>query len=101
LTTPCPGGPQALEDAPSNTWAGLRILNATHNLKYAEYRPSDGAPLGRSSTNFTLAFDLAADPFELVNVASAGAPGALPPATLAALSDELWAVATCAGAQCP
>ena len=32
------GGPQALEDAPSNTWAGIRIKNATHDIKYAEYR---------------------------------------------------------------
>ena len=32
-TTACPGKAEALEDAPSNTWAGLRIVNATHNIK--------------------------------------------------------------------
>ena len=98
-TSPCPGGPEALEDAPSNTWAGLRILNATHNIKYAEYRPAVDSPIVPSSTNFTLAFDLNADPYELVNAAAPG--GSLSPATLAQLSEELWAVAMCAGPACP
>jgi len=95
-TSPCPKGPQALEDAPSNTWAGLRIVNATHNIKYAEFRPGPGSPIERASTNFTIAFDLAADPFELVNLAASW-----PAALLQQYSTELWRVATCAGAQCP
>lgn len=98
-TTACPGGPEALEDAPSNTWSGLRILNATMNVKYAEYRPAVASPIAPASTNFTLAFDLNADPSELVNAAGPG--GSFSAATLAQLSAELWAVATCAGAQCP
>ena len=95
-TTACPGGPQALEDAPSNTWSGLRIKNATHDVVYAEYRPSNTAPIRRASTNFTLAFNMTADPHQLVNAARAW-----PPAVLAAYSDELWALANCAGAECP
>lgn len=31
-TSPCPNDAEALEDAPSNTWSGLRILNATHDI---------------------------------------------------------------------
>jgi len=102
-TSPCPGGPEALEDAPSNTWSGLRILNATHNIKYAEYRPAASSTIAPLSTNFTVAFNMSADPFELVNAASAAAPpsGRFSPETLAQLSAELWAVATCAGAVCP
>ena len=98
-TSPCPGGAEALEDAPSNTWSGLRIVNATHNIKYAEFRPAVASPIEPASTNFTLAFDLNADPWELVNAAAPG--GSMSPATLAQLSAELWAVATCAGTQCP
>ncbi len=59
-----------------------------------------------SNTNFTIAFDLNADPYELVNLAhpnTTGASGvtALPPGVLAQLSAELWAVATCVGSACP
>ena len=95
-TTACPGGPQALEDAPSNTWSGLRIRNASHDLIYAEYRPANTAPLTRASTNFTLAFNLTRDPAQLVNAALAW-----PPTLRQQLSDELWALATCAGSACP
>ena len=116
-----------LLDAPSNTWSGLRIQNATANLMYAEFRAS-GAPAARASTNWTelyvvgiaifavgcahlcslihahaLAarrrrYDLSADPFQLVNLAVAGRT---PPARLAQLSSELFAVATCKGSACP
>ena len=97
-TSPCPGGAQALEDAPSNSWSGLRVKNATHDLAYAEYRGGvgKGFPLVPSSTNFTVLFDMAADPWQLVNLAkNASNPD------LKALSDELWKGATCQGAQCP
>ena len=96
-TSPCPGGAQALEDAPSNTWSGLRIKNATHNLAYAEYRRGADAPLLPSSTNFTVLFDMAADPYQLVNLARNASADPL----LRALSNELWEVATCEGAACP
>ena len=97
-TTACPDGAEALEDAPSNTWSGLRIVNATTNVKDAEYRPAVDSPIEVASTNFTVAFDLDADPYELDNCALSGCMSA---ATLAQLSRELWAVATCEGAACP
>jgi N-acetylglucosamine-6-sulfatase len=95
-TGPCPGGAQALEDAPSNSWSGLRVVNATHDVLYAEYRPTNTAPIARGSTNFTFACNNTADPYQLVNVARQW-----PAAELQRWSDELWAVATCVGAQCP
>ena len=95
-TTACPGGPQALEDAPSNSWSGLRIKNGTHDVVYAEYRPSNTAPIHRASTNFTLAFNMSSDPYQLINAARAW-----PAVVLAAYSDELWALANCAGTACP
>ena len=105
-TTPCPHGAEALEDAPSNSWAGLRIVNASHDLVYAEYRGTPKAPIEPASTNFTVAFDMSIDPWQLVNAAYNGSSSALPPAVLAALHDELWAIATCAGSvttggECP
>jgi N-acetylglucosamine-6-sulfatase len=98
-TTPCPGGVQALEDAPSNSWSGLRILNATHNLAYVEYRSGSGpdAPIVPASTNFTMLFDMQADPWQLVNLAKNDSSAAL----VAALHAELWQVANCQGASCP
>ncbi len=99
-TSPCPGGAEALEDAPSNSWSGLRIKNATHDLAYAEYRrgAGAGAPLEPASTNFTVLFDMAADPWQLVNLAARNATA---PAVLRALSSELWQVATCELGACP
>ena len=82
-----------LINAQSNTWVGLRIRNATAALSYAEFRPQ-GTPVDRASTNWTELYDLDSDPHEMVNVA-ATSPLAR------ALSDELWAVATCVGAACP
>jgi N-acetylglucosamine-6-sulfatase len=98
-TTPCPGGVQALEDAPSNSWSALRILNATHNLAYIEYRGGSGPawPLAPASTNFTALFDMQADPWQLVNLARNGSRAE----QLAALHRELWQVATCKGSECP
>jgi arylsulfatase A-like enzyme len=95
-TSPCPGGAQALEDAPSNSWSGLRIKNATHNLAYAEYRASDKAQLIPASTNFTTLFDMENDPWQLTNLAVNSSS-----ALISALSAELWAIATCAGKECP
>ena len=95
-TSPCPGGPQALEDAPSNSFSGLRIQNATHDVLYAEYRGSPTAPIARASTNFTVAFNMSADPHMLVNAAQHW-----PVALVQQLSAELWAVANCAGPACP
>lgn len=85
-----------LLDAPSNTWSAIRILNATMNAMYVEYRPGPDAPVAPASTNFTEFYDLTEDPFQLVN----RAPD-LAPAARAALSAELFRYATCAGASCP
>lgn len=98
-TTGCPNGVHALEDAPSNTWAGLRILNQTHNIKYAEFRGFSNSSIVPTSTNFTAGFDLQTDPWELVNEAGAGGKWSLQ--MLASLHAELWAVANCTGAACP
>jgi N-acetylglucosamine-6-sulfatase len=87
-----------LIDSTTNVFSALRILNSTADLLYVEYRPQGHSPLSPASTNFTEAYNLTADPWQMVNLAL---PGGLPPATLAALSSELWAVATCAGATCP
>jgi N-acetylglucosamine-6-sulfatase len=96
---PCPGGAaaQALLDAPSNTYSALRIINATHNLLYAEFRPSPTTDPLASLTNWTEVFDISADPYQLTNLW----PSGLPAATLAQLQTELYAVARCAGSACP
>jgi arylsulfatase A-like enzyme len=97
----CPSsGPvrDQLLDAPSNTYSGLRIRNATHDLTYAEFRAGGGPahPIVPSATNFTELYDNRADEYQLTNLAPTASP-----ALLAALHAELWAVATCVGAQCP
>lgn len=98
-TTPCPNGPQALEDAPSNTWSGLRIFNQTHNIKFAEYRGKDTDPISPSSTNFTIGFDLNSDPFELENKVIG--PSSWPEDFINRLRNELWDVANCESDSCP
>jgi N-acetylglucosamine-6-sulfatase len=98
-TTPCPGGPEALEDAPSNSWSGLRIVNATHDIVYAEYRPDSTTPLLVGNTNFTVAFNMSADPWQLKNLALG--TGGFSKALLSQLSNELWQIATCSQTVCP
>ena len=44
---------------------------------------------------------MAKDPWQLVNVAHNASADAFSPAMLAALSSELWDIATCTGASCP
>lgn len=100
---PCPqpaGVPTPVIDAPSNSYSALRIINDTHNVLYAEYRPG-GSPIRPAATNWTEAYNYTADPYALVNLALPGSPGAWPPALLAQLSAELWAVATCTRESCP
>jgi N-acetylglucosamine-6-sulfatase len=86
-----------LLDAPSNTYSALRIINATHNLAYAEFSPNSHVPQAAASTNWTELYDLAADPWQLTNLALDGSHAAL----LAQLSRELWAVANCSTTECP
>jgi N-acetylglucosamine-6-sulfatase len=98
-TTACPNGPEALEDAPSNTWSGLRILNSTHNIKFAEYRIDSKAPIIPTSTNFTIGFDLNIDPFELENRVIG--TNAWTSDFIDRLRSELWDVANCIADSCP
>ena len=97
--TGCPApaaeDPFVLIDGPFNTWAMLRVINATHDLSYAEYRPMSEPP-APSATNFTEYYDNSADKWQLENLAPA-----LPPTVRADLSARLWAVATCALDECP
>ncbi len=45
---------------------------------------------------------MSSDPWQLINAAAnTSKPRSFSRATLDALSDELWAVATCAEAECP
>lgn len=45
-------GTEYLIDGAQNTWAQLRIINASANLAYVEFRDIK-APLARASTNWT------------------------------------------------
>ena len=86
-----------LVDAPSDVYSGLRIINATHNLAYAEWSggPKDRAWAG--STNWTECYDLNADPWQLTNIALDAARAGM----MQQLSRELWAVANCSTTECP
>jgi len=86
-----------LVDAPSNVYSGLRIINATHNLTYAEFSGGSSAAAGPQSTNWTELYDLSSDPWQLVNLALNASNGAL----VRQLSVELWAVANCSTDACP
>ena len=94
-STPPPVDPYYLIDGPQNTWSQLRILNSTHDWMYMEGRPVD-SPLAPASTNWTELYDLAADPYQGVNLAATA-----PPSLLASLHAQLWAVATCEVDSCP
>jgi N-acetylglucosamine-6-sulfatase len=99
--TPCAANdttaPAGLVNSPSNVYTALRVLNATHNTLYAEFRPPL-APLLPSQTNWTEAYDLVADPWQTNNLA---VKGRLPAPTLAEMQKELWGLAACVGAACP
>ncbi len=86
-----------LVDAPSDVYSGLRIINATHNLAYAEFSYNASVPLAPGSTNWTECYDLNADPWQLTNIALDGSRAAL----MAQLSRELWALANCSTTECP
>jgi hypothetical protein len=93
----CPPALTQLVDAPSNTYVGLRIINATANIAYAEFRGNGTVAITRAATNFTEAYDMAADPFQLNNLALDASKAGL----VAALSAELWALHDCEGDACP
>ena len=86
-----------LVDAPSDVYSGLRIINATHNLAYAEFAGGPMAVAGPLSTNWTELYDLASDPWQLVNLALNASSAGL----VRQLSAELWAIANCSTDACP
>ena len=92
-----PNPPAGMTNAASNCWTAIRVVNETTNFLYAEYR-GPLAPLQPSSTNWTEVYNLTADPWQMTNLA---VKNRLPPGQLAAMSAELWSVATCVGASCP
>ena len=56
-----------LKDNSNNTFIGLRLLNATHNLAYFEF--TDGSTdWGFAKPDFGELYDLAADPHQLTNI---------------------------------
>ena len=62
-----------LKDNSNNTFVGLRLLNATHNLAYFEF--TDGTTdWGFTGSNFGELYDLAADPHQLTNLFSTASP---------------------------
>jgi hypothetical protein len=86
-----------LVDGPSDVYSGLRIINATHNIAYAEFTTGSKVAAGPANTNWTECYDLNADPWQLANIALQPGNAGL----MAQLSRELWAVAECKGADCP
>jgi len=104
---PCPSGCGVCEgedkdlnmlmDGPSDVYTGMRIINATHNIAYAEFSQNASVPDAHSSTNWTECYDLNADPWQMINIAllPANAP------FMAQLSSELWSIAHCSAGDCP
>ncbi|XP_062518789.1 N-acetylglucosamine-6-sulfatase-like [Corticium candelabrum] len=90
----CPGH-DSLEDAPSNTYSAVRVINSDTNMLYAEFRPRNELPVA-SSTNFTEMYNLAKDPYEMHNIVNE---------TNHEVVDQykhmLYAVITCKGKNCP
>jgi N-acetylglucosamine-6-sulfatase len=80
-----------LIDGPQNTYSMLRIINATHDLTYAEFRP-EGSPIALASTNWTELYDNKQDPWQSTNIAAR--------TSTQALQAQLWAVATCSADSC-
>lgn len=84
--------PYYIIDGPQNTWSMWRVVNATHNFAYTEYRPRGTVP-APNNTNFTELYDLSADFWEAANLA--------PSKPTAAYAEELWRVASCSFDECP
>ncbi len=84
--------PLYLIDGPQNTWSMYRVVNATHDFAYTEYRPWHSVP-APNNTNFTELYDLNSDPWQGTNLA--------PTTPTTAYAQELWAVASCTIDECP
>lgn len=96
--SPCDANPHAgMTNAANNRYTSIRVVNATHNFLYAEYRPPL-ASIVPSATNWTEAYNVTADPWQMTNLA---VKNRLPQPLLAAMRQELWEIANCFGTQCP
>ena len=84
--------PFYLIDGPQNTWAQWRVVNATHDFSYTEFRDVARAPAS-AWTNWTELYLTGSDDWQGTNVAQ----GQVQPAH----SEELWRVASCALDTCP
>jgi arylsulfatase A-like enzyme len=91
-----PSADAGLINGASNRWTALLVANATARTLVADWRPPSVD--GRAATNWTEAYDLAADPESLVNIA---VKGRAPAARIDAMRAEMWDVAYCVGAACP
>jgi N-acetylglucosamine-6-sulfatase len=89
--------PAGLTNAASNCYTSLRVLNSTADTLYAEYRPPL-APLRPALTNWTEAYNVTTDPWQITNIA---VKGRAPNATLHIMHNELWSLANCQRDSCP
>ena len=92
-----PNPPAGLTNAASNCWTAIRVVNSTADFLYAEYR-HPLAPLRKASTNWTEAYFLSSDPWQMTNLA---VKNRLPQNEIEAMREDLWAIAHCVGASCP
>ncbi|XP_065836806.1 N-acetylglucosamine-6-sulfatase-like [Oscarella lobularis] len=92
-TSPCPND-DALEDAPSNTYSAIRVINSTTNVLYADFRPRQELA-AMSSANFSEFYNLLNDPYEMHNLANDH------DADVDHYRQLLYQVALCKGTQCP
>ena len=88
-----PGIPVRYTDAGNNSFVGLRILNATHDLLYAEF--SDLTDWDFKSPYFYELYDHHNDPFQKMNIFSRASPE-----LKAQLHQQLLRARTCKGSGC-
>ena len=91
--SPCSDRTVSHSDVANNTFIGLRVLNATASLSYAEY--TDVRDWNFDRVYKRELFDLKRDLFQLENLYDATAPG-----VQAQLHEALRKELTCAGRTC-
>ena len=69
-----------------------RVVNATHDFAYIEFRDSKDPP-NKAFTNWTELYDTGADRWQGTNLATSG--------PIPAYAEELWQYATCEKSSCP
>ena len=87
-------GSTHLKDNSNNTFIGLRILNASHNLAFFEFTDAV-RDWNWTSTNFCEMYDLKTDPHQLHNIC-----GAASASVKAELHQQLRQEYACKGAGC-